>query len=161
MKLNPFLFFVLTDSGVFFKTSFTAVSQWTLSSSHSISERRLIESSMLTSLDIRAATNFWRKKKRIDKNKSAPQGSFTAYTNSKEQYDSWEWYFMKLWYNQSDQHAPILLASLAHVLRFVLTKIIEKSLSQSTWNALKRIEMRKKFLPLWPITRFAHSAMKF
>ena len=46
----------------------------------------------------------------------------------------------------------IALALLAHVLRFALTKIIgEKSVSQSTQNALKRMEMQKKkkfFLPL-------------
>ena len=90
-----------------------------------------------------------------------PQGSqsFTVYTISKEQYDSWEWFFMKRWYNQSDQHARIWLASLARVLRFALTKIFEKkSVSQSTRNALKRIEMQKKKLPLWSITRFARSA---
>ena len=35
---------------------------------------------------------------------STPQGSqsFTAYTISKEQYDNWEWFFRKLWYNQSN-----------------------------------------------------------
>ena len=33
----------------------------------------------------------------------------------------------------------------------------KESVSQSTRNALKRIEMQKK-LPLWPITRFARSA---
>ena len=52
--------------------------------------------------------------------KSAPQGSqsFTAYTISKEQYDSWKWFFlMKLWYNQSDQHTRILLTSLERVFR--------------------------------------------
>ena len=90
--------------------------------------------------------------------KSAPQGShsFTAYTISKEQYDSWEWYFMKLWYNQSDQHARILLASRARVLRFALTKIFEKiSASQSTRNALKRIEMQKKFF--YPFDRLRTS----
>ena len=55
-------------------------------------------------------------------------------------------FFMKLWYIQLDQHARILLASLARVLRFALTKIFEKkSVSQSTQNALKRIEMQKKF----------------
>ena len=37
----------------------------------------------------------------------------------------------------------------------------KKSVSQSTRNALKRIEMPKKNLPLRPITRFARSAMKF
>ena len=52
---------------------------------------------------------------------------------------------MKLWYNQSDQHIRNLLVSLARVLRFALTKIFEKkSVSQSTWNPLKRIEMQKK-----------------
>ena len=57
---------------------------------------------------------------------------------------------MKLLYNQSDQDARIFLASLAHVLRFALTKIFEKkSMSQSTQNALKRIEMQNKnFTPL-------------
>ena len=35
-------------------------------------------------------------------------------------------FFMKLWYNQSDQHTRNLLASLARVLRFTLTKIFEK-----------------------------------
>ena len=85
--------------------------------------------------------------------------SFTAYTISKEQYDSWEWVFVKLWYNQADQHARIWLASLARVLRFALPKIFEnKSVSQLTRNAMKSIEMPKKFLPLWPITRFARSA---
>ena len=68
-------------------------------------------------------------------------------------------FFMKLWYIKSDQHARILLASLVHVFRFVLTKIFEKkSVSQSTQNALKRIEMQKKNLPLWSITREERSA---
>ena len=49
--------------------------------------------------------------------------------------------------------ACILLALLARVLRFVLTKIFEKkSVSQLSRNALKRIEMQKKkkknFTPL-------------
>ena len=58
--------------------------------------------------------------------------SFTAYTFSKEQYDSWEWFFMKLWYNQSDQHARILLA---RVLHFTLTKTFGKKV------CLNRLEM--------------------
>ena len=88
--------------------------------------------------------DFWNKIARLQESQS-----FTAYTISKEQYDSWEWFFMKLWYNQSDQHTRNLLASLAPVLRFALTKIFEKkSVSQSTWNALKRIEMQKKITPL-------------
>ena len=43
----------------------------------------------------------------------------------------------------------ILLASLAHISRFALTKIFKKkSLSQSIQNVLKRIEMLKKCIPL-------------
>ena len=66
--------------------------------------------------------------------------SFTAYTFSKEQYDSWEWFFMKLWYNQADHHARIWLASLARVYRFALTKIFEKkkvclNRLEMLWNA--------------------------
>ena len=53
---------------------------------------------------------------------------------------------------QHFQHARILLASLAHDLRFALTKVFEKKgVSQLTRNAPKRIEMQKKkkfFLPL-------------
>ena len=71
---------------------------------------------------------------------------------------------MKLWYNEADQHARIWLASLARVLRFALTKIFEKkSVSQSTQNALKRIEMQKnKFNPLTDYAKpERRSAMKF
>ena len=42
-------------------------------------------------------------------------------------------------------HARILLQ---RDMRFALTKIFEKSVSQSTRKALKRIEMQKIFLPL-------------
>ena len=34
-------------------------------------------------------------------------------------------FFMKIWYNQSDQHARILLASLGRILSIALTKIFE------------------------------------
>ena len=47
--------------------------------------------------------------------------------------------------------ARILLVSLAHVLRFVLTKHENfqiKSVSQSTRNALKCKETQEKFFPL-------------
>ena len=48
------------------------------------------------------------------------------------------------------------LTSLARVLRFALTKIFEKkSVSQSTRNALKRIEMQKKFF--YPFDRLRAS----
>ena len=50
--------------------------------------------------------------------------------------------------------ARISLASLVRVLRFTLTKIFEKkSVSQSTQNALKRVKMQKKNLPL--LTHYA------
>ena len=46
--------------------------------------------------------------------------------------------------------AHILLALLTHVLRFALTNIFEKiSVSQSSRNALKNIEMKKKSIALW------------
>ena len=45
----------------------------------------------------------------------------------------------------------ILLASLARLLRFALTKkFLKKSVSQSTQNALKRIEMQNFFYPFDP-----------
>ena len=67
-------------------------------------------------------------------------------------------FFMKLWYNQSDQHTRILLVLLVAFCASRARKFRKKSVSQSTPNALKHIEMQKKNLPLWPITRFAHSA---
>ena len=68
-------------------------------------------------------------------------------------------FFMKLCYNQSYQQARILLASLAHVLRFALTKISEKEgVSQSTRNALKRIEMQKKIFYLFDRLRASRVA---
>ena len=50
--------------------------------------------------------------------------------------------------NQADQHTRILLV---RVLRFAQTKIKKKSVSQSTQNDLKRIEMQKNiFYPFDP-----------
>ena len=88
------------------------------------------------------ASMHWIKKQRKGYKIARPQESqsFTAYTISKEKlYDSWELFFMKLWYSQPDQHARfarIWLASLARVLRFALTKIFEKKKV-----CLKRLEM--------------------
>ena len=46
--------------------------------------------------------------------------------------------------------ACILLASLVRVLRFALTKVLKKGVSQSTQDALKRIVMQKKNYPFDP-----------
>ena len=59
---------------------------------------------------------------------------------------------------ETDQHARIWLASLARFTLRAHENFRKKSVSQSTQNALKRIDMQKKNLPLWPITRFARSA---
>ena len=60
----------------------------------------------------------------------------------------------------SGQHARIWLASLARVLRFALTKIFEKKKCVSIDSKCSETHRyaKKKFLPLWPITRFARSA---
>ena len=74
-----------------------------------------------------------------------------AYTISKDENN----FFMKLWYNQSDQHACTLLASLARVLRFALTKIfgklkcvsIDSKCSETHRNAKKKKKKKKKMYP--------------
>ena len=60
-------------------------------------------------------------------------------------------FFMKIGYNQSDQHARILLASLARYTHRAHENFRKKSVSQSTQNALKRKELKK----ITPLTHYA------